>query len=109
LGTLLEFELPHVFLNHIGHGHAQGGRKILGTHQLLPWLLPKQDFQTVCQALRIAGRIEVNGNFFALRHLAKVRKIRANNGHTKGACKMRNAAAAGGRRVRHHGDAGSLE
>jgi len=75
LNPLLEFKVPQIFLHHVGHGHSQCGREILrGHHLLLAGILQKLS-QAIRQALNIARRVELDGEFFAHGHLPEVRYV----------------------------------
>jgi hypothetical protein len=106
---LLELEVAKIFLHHIGHCHAQRGGEILRGHELQLLRVFQQLDQTVRQALSIPGRVELDGEILALRHLAEVRKIGANHGHSISACQMSHAATSSGRRIWHNGHGGTLK
>lgn len=52
--------------------------------------------QATRQVLRVSRLIELDCDLFAIRHLAKVRKVGANDRHTIGTSEMGNAAATRG-------------
>lgn len=96
LHSLLKLEVAKIFLNDIGHGHAQPGGKVLCRHcALLVGILQELD-QAVCQPACVSGRIEFDGQFLALRHLPEVWQIRAKDGYSVSAREMSDAAASCG-------------
>jgi hypothetical protein len=57
----------------------------------------------------LPGLVKLNGDVFAVRHLAKIRKIGAYDWNSIGARQVRNSAAAGRRRIRHDGNRRTLK
>jgi len=87
--------MPKILLYHIRHRHPQCGGKILRGHHALLVRISQQGLQASCKPGRVAGRIKLNGQFFTLGHLPKVRKIRTNNGDAVGAREVGYATATG--------------
>lgn len=65
--------------------------------------------QAIGQSLRVAGRIELDRKIFSLRHLPEVGEIGADDRHSVSTRQVRDAAASGGRGVRHDGHARALK
>ena len=77
--------MAQIFQDDVGHGHAQGGGKILFRHDLLPDGVREKANQALCQILGITRLVELDSHSFAVGHLAKVFQIRANHGNSIGA------------------------
>ena len=91
------------------HGHAKRGSKVQICHGFLLRRIGQELGEDVGQILGLSGLVKLNGDVFAVRHLAKIRKIGAYDWNSIGARQVRNAAAAGRRRIRHHGNRRTLE
>lgn len=87
--------MAHVLLDHVRHGHAQTGRKILDCHSPLFGGVSQQLDEAAGQAFSIASRKELDGEFLALSHLLKIGQIRANDGNAISASQMRDTATSG--------------
>jgi hypothetical protein len=98
-----------ILLHDAGHGHAQSCGEILRCHRALFLRVLQQLDETVRQPLGISGRIELNGQLFALGHLAKISQIGANDWYAKRACQVGNPAAPSGRRIGHDRRGAALE
>jgi hypothetical protein len=85
--------MAHVLLDNGGHRHPQSRRKILLRHRLLSCRLAQEPDQAGRQVFGTAGAIELNRQFFAIRHLAEVGKISTDDRHAVGAGEMGDAAA----------------
>ncbi len=79
LDPLLKLEVAKIFLNYIGHGHAQRRGEVLRRHGGLLVRILQQPDQAFGEALSVSGRIKLNRQFLALRHLPEVAEIRTNN------------------------------
>lgn len=101
--------MAQIFLHNRGHGHAQGGGKILHRHGFLFFRVGQQANQAASQILGVTGLIKLDGEVLAVSHLTKIAEIGADNRHPVGACQMGHAAASGGRRVGHDGEGRSLK
>jgi hypothetical protein len=108
-GSAREIKMAHVLLDDGRHRHPQSRRKILLRHRLLSCRIGEEPDQTGGQVFGTAGTIELNRQFFTIRHLAEVGKIRADDRHTVGAGEVGNPAAPRRRTVRHDGDRGTLK
>jgi len=64
--------MPEIFLHHIGHGHAQSGRKILRRHHLLLFWILQQFQQGIRQPPGVSRWIEFHRQFLALCHLPEI-------------------------------------
>jgi hypothetical protein len=109
LGSLLQFKMPQIFLHDGGHGHAQRRGEILYRHGLLFFRTRQQINQTACQILGVTGLVKRNRQFFHVRHLTKIRKVRTQNGHAVGTSQVGYAAAPGRGRVGHDGNRSTLK
>lgn len=101
--------MTQIFLDDGRHRLAQSGGEILYSHGLLLSRVGQQSNQAGGQIFGAPGPIELNRQFLYVGHLAEVGKIRADDGYAVSAGQMRDAAATGGRRIRHHGDRGTLK
>ena len=78
-------------------------------HHLLHSRIGQQMNQALGQVLGAARPVKFNRDFLAVRHLAKIREIRAHDGNPIGAGQMGHPATPGRRRIGHDGDRGTLE
>lgn len=86
--------MPQIFLHDIGHGHAECSREVLHCHPLLPFRILQKFVEAIRQTLRISRWVELERQFFALRHLPEVSQIGRDDRNTIGACQMRHPTAA---------------
>jgi hypothetical protein len=107
--SLLQLEMAQILQHDIGHRHAQSRGEILFCHGLLLNRVSQEAGQAGRQINGIARFVKLNCHSFAVGHLAKIFYIRAHDGNAVGAGQMRHSAAAGGGRVRHDGDGGTLK
>jgi hypothetical protein len=101
--------VTQIFLDDVGHRHAQRGGEILRGHGLLFFRILQKANQAIGQVARVAGLIKVDGQVFSLRHLAKIRKIGADDGDAIGASQVGHTTAPCRRGVWHCGHAGTLK
>jgi hypothetical protein len=73
--------LPQIFLHYRRHGHAKSCGKILRGHGLLFVRVSQESNQARSKIFRIARTIELNCQFFTVRHLPEIRQIGAHNRH----------------------------
>lgn len=85
-GALLEFKVAKILQDDSWHRHAQSCGKILNRHGLLLLLIQKEIDQAVREVLRVSRLVELNRQLFPVSHLAKIGKIRADDGYAVGAC-----------------------
>lgn len=85
--------MPYVLLHHIRHGHAQARGEILHGHPVLFFRVLQKVPQAIGKSLGISRRIKFDGEFFTLRHLAKIGDVGRDNRYPISACQVRNAAA----------------
>jgi len=97
LRSLLEFEVAHIFLHHVRHGHAQPRREVLYRHPPLFRGILQQFDKTIRQPFRAAGRKELNSKFFALCHLSEIQQIGTNDRNSIGASQVSHSTASGRR------------
>jgi len=101
--------MPQIFLHHVGHGHAQCGRKILRGHGLLLVGILQKLHHAIRQSLGVSRRKEVDRQFFSHGHLPEVGQIGGNDRHPVSTGQVRHSAATGGRRIGHHCNTRALE
>ena len=101
--------MPQILQHDGRHRHTQGSGKILHCHRLLLFLVSKEIDEASRQILRISRLVELDGEFFAIRHLTEISQVRAHNGHAIGAGQMGHTTATRGGRVGHHGYRRPLE
>jgi hypothetical protein len=87
--------MPQVLEHNGRHGHAQSGGEVLHRHRLLLLGVGEEIDQPLCQVLRAAGFIKLNGQVFAVGHLAEIRQVRAHDRNPVGACQVGHSAASG--------------
>ncbi len=107
--SLLKFKMTQIFQDDGGHRHAQRRGKILDPHSPLLFLIGQKVNQAIRQILCVPRLIELDREFFAIGHLAKICQIRAHNRHPISARQMRHSAATCRRRVGHHSNRRTLE
>jgi hypothetical protein len=108
-GSAREVKMAHVLLDNGRHRHPQSGGKILLRHGLLSCRIGEEPDQAGGQVFGTPGTIELNRQFFTIRHLTEIGKIRADDRHTVGAGEVGNAAAPRRRTVWHDGDGRTLK
>jgi hypothetical protein len=86
--------MAQVLEHNRGHGHAQRGGEVLHRHRLLLVRIGQEIDQPLSQVLRAAGFIKLNGQFFAVGHLAEICKVGAHDRNSVGACQVGYAAAS---------------
>lgn len=94
---LLQFEVAQIFQDDVRHGHAQSGGKILLCHVLLFGGIRQKTDQTIREIFGLARLVKFNRHSLAVRHLAKIFQIGANNWDSVGASQMRDSATPCGR------------
>lgn len=107
--SLLQFEVAQILQNNVRHRHAKSGGKILFCHGALPGRVGEKTNEASSQVLGVPRLVKVNCHPFAVRHLAKIRKIGANDGNSIGTSQVRDPAGTGRRGIGHDGNGRGLK
>jgi hypothetical protein len=107
--SLVEFEMAQILQYDRRHRHAKRRKVILRGHLFLLCRVRQETDQATGQVLRAPGFVKLNRDLFPISHLAKIRKICAQNGYAVRAGQMRDSTAPRRRRVRHDGNSCTLE